>query len=85
MHVMCYAKWHENARCYNLETTYTYACECMYGMYYARWHEKTLGWILCIIRHESRVDPWYVSSECKNVIYLKNYVHGTMNEDKMWM
>jgi len=24
----------------NLETTYTYSCECMYGMYYARWHEK---------------------------------------------
>ena len=33
----------------NLETTYTHACKCMYGMYYARWHEKTMGWILCII------------------------------------
>jgi len=33
----------------NLETTYSHACECMYGMCFARWHEKTKGWILCII------------------------------------
>jgi len=27
----------------NLETTYSHACECMYGMCFARWHEKTKG------------------------------------------
>jgi len=27
----------------NLETTYSHAYGCMYGMYYARWHEKNNG------------------------------------------
>jgi len=46
----------------NLETTYTHACECMYGMYYARWHEKTMGWILCIIHFD--MNPKWIHVTC---------------------
>jgi len=72
----------------NSKTTYTHACECMYGMYYTRWHEKNNGMNIMhyTLWHESKVDSCYVSSECKNVIYLKIMcMVPCMNEDKMWM
>ena len=69
----------------NLETTYTHACGCMYGMYYARWHEKNNGMNImhCTLWHESKMDPCYVSNECRNVIYLKTMcMVPCMDEDQ---
>ena len=88
MHVICYAKWHENARCYKFGN-YLFTCMWVYVWYVlckVAWKNNGMNIMHYTLWHESKVDPCYVSSECKDVIYLKIMcIVSCMNEDKMWM
>jgi len=66
MHVMCYAKWHENARCYKFGN-YLYTCMWVYVWYVlckVAWKNNGMNIMLYTLWHESKVNPCYVSSTC---------------------
>jgi len=66
MHVTCYAKWHENARCYKFGN-YLYTCMWVYVWYVlckVAWKNNGMNIMHYTLWHESKVNPCYVSSTC---------------------